>query len=145
MQINGEWFLGSDGIVRPVIRGEILTDNGSWVSAPFLMDTGADRTVFSATILAALYLQPIAMQERLGGLGGQATAVVVETQIRFRHEAAKGSVVFRGQYAAVTEMEALDISVLGRDITGLFAVIVDQPGNVVCLLGQRHHYTIEQK
>lgn len=35
--------------------------------------------------------------------------------------------MFRGQYAAVTEVEALDISVLGRDITGLFAVIVDQP------------------
>ena len=52
--------------------------------------------------------------------------------------------VFRGQYAAETEVEALDISVLGRDIPGLFAVIVDQPGNVVCLLGQRHRDTIEQ-
>src|SRR5437870_13273518 len=38
------------------------------------------------------------------------------------------------QFAAVTELEALDISVLGRDISGLFAVIVDQPGDVVSLL-----------
>jgi hypothetical protein len=37
------------------------------------------------------------------------------------------------------------MSVLGRDITGLFAVIVDQPGNVVCLLRQRHRYMIEQQ
>ena len=37
--------------------------------------------------------------------------------------------MFRGQYAAVTELEALDMSVLGRDITGLFAVVVDEPGS----------------
>jgi hypothetical protein len=52
--------------------------------------------------------------------------------------------VFRWQYAAVTELEALDISVLGRDITGLFAVIVDRPHDVVCLVGHQHRYTIEQ-
>jgi hypothetical protein len=52
--------------------------------------------------------------------------------------------VFRGQYAAVTELEALDISVLGRDITRLFAVIVDWPHDVVCLGGQRHRYIIAQ-
>lgn len=53
--------------------------------------------------------------------------------------------VFRGQYAAVTNLEILDMSVLGRDITRLFAVIIDQPGDVVCLLGQWHHYTIVQR
>jgi len=53
--------------------------------------------------------------------------------------------VFRGQYAAVTDLEILDMGVLGRDITRLFAVIIDQPGDVVCLLGQRHQYTIVQR
>ena len=53
-----------------------------------------------------------------------------------------GKVIFRGQFAAVTNLEALDISVLGRDITGLFAVIADQPGKVVSLLAQRHRYSI---
>ena len=33
--------------------------------------------------------------------------------------------IFRGQFAPVIDLEALDISALGRDITGLFAVIVD--------------------
>jgi hypothetical protein len=42
-------------------------------------------------------------------------------------------------------LEVLDMNVLGRDIAGLFAVIVDRPGNVVCLLGQRHRYIIEPK
>ena len=90
MRIDAEWLLFDDGIVRPVIRGLILTGDGSWQAA----DARA--------------------------------------------------AVFRGQFAAATEVDALDINVLGRDITGLFAVIVDQPGDVVCLLGQRHRYTIEQ-
>jgi len=91
-----------------------------------------------------LGLQPLVTRERIGGLGGMAKSVVVETQVRLTREEA-GKIVFRGQYAAVTELEALDMSVLGRDIAGLFAVVVDRPGNVVCLLGQRHHYTIEPR
>jgi hypothetical protein len=44
----------------------------------------------------------------------------------------------------LTVVEALDICVLGRDITGLFGLIVDQPQGVVCMLGQRHRCRIEQ-
>ena len=143
MQINGEWLLCDDGVVRPVIRGEILTNERFWQPAEFLVDTGADRTVFSAATLSKLGLQPIFVQERLGGLGGLINAVEVATQIRFTREPGS-KVVFRSQYAAVTVVEALDICVLGRDITGLFTVLVDQPGNIVCLLGQRHRYTIVQ-
>jgi hypothetical protein len=101
--------------------------------------------VFSAAVLAALHPHPIAVHDHLSGLGGMVRPVIVETQMRFRREARRGTVILRGQYAAVTEREALDMSVLGRDITGLFAVIVDQPGNVVCLLGQQHRYIIEQQ
>ena len=143
MRIDGEWLLFDDGIARPVIRGEILTGGGFWQPAEFLVDTGADRTVFSAATLAQLGLHPLAPQERIAGVGGVADAVVVETQLRLTRETAS-TVVFRGQFAAVTEIEALDVGVLGRDITGLFAVIVDRPRDVVCLLGQWHRYTIEQ-
>jgi predicted aspartyl protease len=143
MRIDGEWLLFDDGVVRPAIRGEVLTSSGLWEAAEFLVDTGADRTVLSAPTLAALRLPSVVTQDRIGGLGGVADSVVVETQIRFYRETG-GTVVFRSQYAAVTSKEALDVSVLGRDITGLFAAIVDQPGNVVCLLSQRHRYTIEQ-
>jgi hypothetical protein len=143
MQMNGEWVLFSDGVERPVIRGEALASDGSWVRVPFLVDTGADRTVFSAGILALLRLQPVIAQERLSGLGGVVSSLIITTQIRLTREDA-GKVVFRSQFAAVTDMEALDISVLGRDLTSLFAVIVDRPRHVVRLLGQRHRYTIEQ-
>lgn len=135
MQINGEWLLCDDGVVRPVIRGEILTNERLWQPAEFLVDTGADRTVFSAATLSKLGLQPIVVQERLGGLGGLIDAVVVATQIQLTRETGS-KVVFRSQYAAVTAVEALDICVLGRDITGLFTMLVDQPGNLVCLLGK---------
>jgi hypothetical protein len=143
MRIDGQWLLCDDGIRRPVISGEILAGNDSWEKSEFLVDTGADRTVFSAATLVKLGLQPVAMQEGLSGVGGLAAAVSVDTQVRLTHENA-GMVVFRGQYAAITVLEALDISVLERDIIGLFAVIVDRPHDVVCLLGQRHHYTIQQ-
>ena len=145
MRINGEWLLFDDGIVRPVIRGEILNSNSLWIAAEFLVDTGADRTVFSASVLRALHLQPITTQEDVGGLGGVVRSVVVETQIRFSHEEGGNKVVFRGQYTAVTEIEALETSVLGRDIIGLFALIVDRPSDVICLLGQRHRYVIGQQ
>ena len=143
MRLDGEWALFDDGVVRPMIRGEIRAYNGAWVKAPFLVDTGADRTVLSAAMLAQLGLQPFVTQDGLSGLGGMADTVIIETHLRLTREMA-GKVVFQGQFAAVTSLEALDINVLGRDITRLFAVIVDQPGAVVCLLGQRHHYTIVQ-
>ena len=143
MRIDGQWLVGDDGVRRPVISGEIRAADGSWEKSEFLVDTGADRTVFSAATLARLGLQPLVMPEGLRGVGGMAASVIVETWMRLTREDA-GKVMFRGQYAAVTELTALDISVLGRDITGLFAVIVDQPHDVVCLVGQRHRYTIEQ-
>ena len=76
-------------------------------------------------------------------MGGIADSVTVETRLRFSRETGS-KVTFRGQYAAIIEVEALDISVLGWDIMELFSVIVDRPGNIVYLLGQRHRYTIEQ-
>lgn len=142
MYISGTWFVAADGLMRPVLWGQIRTGTGGWVAVPFLVDTGADRTVFSAGVLGLLHLAPLATSERLGGLGGIVSSVVVDTQVRFP-QVDGGPVTVRGFYAAVTVPEALDMSVLGRDITGLFTVIVDQPGQVVCLLGQRHRYRIE--
>ena len=70
-----------------------------------------------------------------------ADSIVVETRIRFTHDE-DGKAVFKGQFAGFTEPESLDMSVLGRDILNLFALIVDRQGDTVCLLGQNHSYTI---
>lgn len=144
MLLRGLWHLCDDGIIRPVIRGEVEAGNGTWVQVPFLVDTAADRTVFSADILAALQLQSLTTSDRLGGVGGFAASVVVQSQIQFFREDAS-PIRLRGQYAAFTELESLDMSVLGRDITNMFAVIVDRPADFVGLLGQRHHYVIQEQ
>jgi hypothetical protein len=143
MRINGEWRQCDDGVVRPMIRGEILTADGRWQPAEFLVDTGADCTVLSAALSSTLGLTPVAPQGRLGGLGGTAGSVALTAEIRLRRDTGR-PVLFSGQFAAVVELEALDISVLGRDITGLFSVIVDQPSGTVCLLRERHRYVIEE-
>jgi hypothetical protein len=39
-----EWTLCDDGIVRPVVEGELLASDGSWLAIELLMDVGADRT-----------------------------------------------------------------------------------------------------
>jgi hypothetical protein len=143
MRIDGRWLLCDDGFVRPVVRGEILANNGSWLSDEFLVDTGADCTVISALILEALRLPPALAQGRLGGVGGVSESIVVETRIRFSRETGN-KVTFRGQYAAFSQVELLDMCVLGRDVTDLLAVVVDRPNDVICLLGQRHRYTIER-
>jgi hypothetical protein len=141
MQITGEWYLCDDGIERPIIRGAVLASDGLWQPSLFLVDTGADRTVLSADALRSLRCPHVPAEDRLGGVGGLIRPVLVETVIRLTRENGH-RVTFRSQFAAVTELEAFDMSVLGRDITNLFAVIVDRPGDLVCLMGQRHRYTI---
>jgi hypothetical protein len=144
MQLNGLWLLCADGVVRPVIRGEVLAGDGARIQTLFLIDTGADRTVFSANIFTALRRLPLTQTEQLGGVGGRVTAVLVETQIEIQRDDG-GIAAFRGQFAALTDPEALDMSVLGRDISNLFAVIVDRPRDLICLLGQQHRYVITQQ
>ena len=128
-------------MVRPVIRGELQASDATWVKAPFLVDTGADRSVISAEILSALHLRPIDSPDRLSGVGGLADSVIVETRIRFTVDEG-GKAVFVGRFAGFTDMEALDMSVLGRDILNVFALLADRRADTVCLLGQRHFYTI---
>ena len=142
MRINGEWFECDDGFVRPVVRGEILNADGHWEPAAFLVDTAADCTVFSAAILDVLGFDATAAEERLGGVGGVVESVRVSTKIRLPHDDG-GTAIFRGEYAAFTQLEALDMSVLGRDIIEMFAVIVDRSGDVVTLIRQPHRYAIE--
>lgn len=92
MRIDGEWYECDDGVVRPVIRGEVMDAGGAWVAAEFLLDSGADRTVLSAALLSMLRLQTALPPDRLGGVGGTRDG--------------QGKVLFRGEFAAVTALEA---------------------------------------
>jgi hypothetical protein len=124
-----------------VIEGEVLASDGSWLPVELLVDVGADRSVFTAGVLATLALQQLPSPHQLGGVGGAAPTVSVATQLRLPLDGG-ASIKFQGTFAAFTEAEALDTCVLGRDVTNLFAVIIDPPGDVVCMIGHGHRYTI---
>lgn len=134
-------YLCADYVERPVIRGEALGVAGSWVRVHFLVDTGADRTVFGAHILATLGLSADGPAQQFGGVGGLAQAVPLDTMIRLVTEG-DGRARFPGPFSVMTDRVSLDMSLLGRDILDFFAVIVDRPGNTVCLVNQRHRYTV---
>ena len=141
MLIRGLWTQCADGIVRPIIEAEVLAADGSWQDVELLVDVGADRTVFSAGILAILGLPQVPAANQLGGVGGAATTVTFSTNIRLPIDGGS-AIVFQGAFAGFPQPEALDMSILGRDIMNLFAVIVDRPGDFVGLVGQGHRYRI---
>ncbi|NIO41328.1 MAG: hypothetical protein GTO41_14835 [Burkholderiales bacterium] len=61
----------------------------------------------------------------------------MNTQIRLsRNDGQKG--VFRGEYSAPIDHEALDVSVLGRDILEMCALIVDRRADVLAIIGGQH-------
>jgi Aspartyl protease len=144
MRFDGIWRICDDGVVRPILRGTAKAADGTWVPVPFLVDTGADRTVFCQDILSALGVQPTGVSSGIEGVGGKVETVTISTPIQLKRENG-ADVVFDGQWAAATDPAALDMSVLGRDLTNLFAVIVDRPRDVVCLLGGNHQYVIAEK
>jgi hypothetical protein len=141
MRINGEWYLCDDGAVRPILRAEVLTVTGTWEQTFFLVDTGADRTVFNAALYELTGHPGTATGDRVGGIGGFADAVDVPAEIQLTADDG-ATPVFRGTFAALMQHEMLDMSVLGRDVLDLFAVIVDRPGDTIALIGQRHRYSV---
>jgi hypothetical protein len=144
MRFNGEWLQCDDGIARPIIRGEILARDGTLHAVPFLVDTGADRSVISAEVLESLELPHSAPVDNIGGIGGIADSVIILAALRLLSDGAQW-VTFRGEYAACTQYEILDMSVLGRDVLNHFAVIVDRPANIVAIVGGAHSYSIQQQ
>src|ERR1700704_2086286 len=121
MLLPGHWLLCDDGVLRPIFRGKMVAFDGSLLVVEFLADTGADRTVLCAAVLERLGLPTVPASTQLGGVGGATITVLVNTTLSLPR-ADGGFAVFHGQFAAFTEAEALDMSVLGREITTLFAL-----------------------
>jgi hypothetical protein len=144
MRLDGEWIQCVDGEIRPAIHGELLCADGIWRSLEFLVDTGADRTVFSATALKRSKLPQLPPDIPIGGFGGVTETVLIEAQFRFARDDG-GKALFRGQFAACTQIESLEMSVLGRDVLDMFALIVDRRADVIAIVGQNHTYTIHRQ
>jgi len=116
------------------------------VEVTFLLDAGADRTVFSADLLALLRpLQSSSTEQiHLSGVGGMVGSITVETVISFIRDDGRVATV-RGQFAVFTEGESAELSVLGRDVTNNFSVIYDYPNRAVALLALPHYYEIKRQ
>jgi hypothetical protein len=71
-------------VERPVVWAKVLDAAGTLRAEAFLIDPGADRTVFSADLLTKLQLPTIPTPEGMGleGVGGGCAFVVVETVVR---------------------------------------------------------------
>jgi len=144
MRVNGQWLRCDDGIVRPTIQAFVLVSGEAWVELIFLLDAGADRTVFSARLLHRLLNLKTAAPEttRLTGIGGSVRFIDVETSVGFSRDDGQ-RVTIRGSFAVFTEIESADLSILGRDVTNNFSVIYDRPNEVVSLLAPPHSYEIK--
>src|SRR5262249_25820242 len=81
MLVPGLWLVCDDGIVRPVIKAEIVAPDGKSVSFPVLVDPAADRTVLSSDIAGALKWPARRPATALEGVGGRAETVLITTVI----------------------------------------------------------------
>jgi hypothetical protein len=144
MRVNGEWLQCEDGVIRPVVPGLVRSADGQMVEVTFLLDAGADRTVFSARFLHRLQPLEAAESERihLADVGGEVGSITVETVVGFIRDDGR-LVTVRGAFGVFTEGENADLSVLGRDVTNNFSVIYDYPNLTLTLLAPPHRYEIK--
>lgn len=145
MLVTGEWQLRDDGVMRPIVRAKVLGVAGNLIPENFPIDSGADRTVFSATLLAQLQLPAKSAQPgvTLSGIGGTSEFVLATTVVEFSRDEG-GPVRVRGEFAGFTDPTATDLSVLGRDVLDNFDLLISRRRNEILLLAPRHQYHIEQ-
>ena len=109
----------------------------------FLIDSGADRTVFSAAFLAKLQLPLHAPPAgfALAGISGESAYAMVATALEFTRDDG-GPARVRGEFAAFTDPAATDLSILGRDVLDNFDVILSRRRGQVLLLAPNHQYQV---
>jgi len=117
MRVNGAWLSGEDGVIRPIVPGAVRLAGGEWLEVSFLLDAGADRTVFSSDFFS--FLQPLevvgAETILLAGVGGGAASITIETAIAFVRDDTE-MVTVRGTFGVFTRGESADLSILGQTI-----------------------------
>ncbi len=144
MRFNGKWLACDDEVSRPVIDGALFDPDGNVLTFPFLIDTGADSTLLSFEAVAFIDADlEDATGPLLKGVGGSTDSVRLDARFWFLNSIGEpiplgGSLLGR-PYPSGDEM-----CILGRDLLGNFAIIVDRPGNVVSLIQGKHHYVIHE-
>ncbi len=124
MLVAGRWHRCDDGVTRPLLRANVVAAGGRVVAEDLLIDSGADRTVLSATCLSHLQLPATDAPPgvALSGIGGHSEFVLVQTALELVRLDG-GALRVRGEFACFTDPTATDFSVLGRDVLDLFDLI----------------------
>jgi hypothetical protein len=143
MLIKGQWWVCPDGVTRPTIRLEVEDGPARLVDERFLIDSGADRTVFCAALLTRLTLptHPLPAGLSIQGIGGRSPVVIVSTTLVVT-SLSSTTARFGGQFATFTDPLAADMSILGRDVLDHFDVIFSRRRNEVLLLAPPHSYAV---
>lgn len=143
MVIVCEWRLEEDGITRPIIEIKVKASGNDFVNEPFLVDSGADCSVFTPRLLSRLAVDEsgLTLGGTLHGLGGESESVFLEAILQFA-ASDETNVTVHGKFRAATGPSNLDVSILGRDVLGNFDVIVSRRRNEVLLLASNHTYAV---
>jgi hypothetical protein len=143
MKVSGKWLLCDDGVTRPAVEVHVYGVDGNPLHEIFLVDSLADRTVLTATLLTKLRLPTHSLGQgfALVGIGGQQQAIVVSTKLELvRDDGAPISI--SGDFTAFTDPTATDMSVLGRDVLNNFDVILSWRNREILLLAPNHRYAV---
>jgi hypothetical protein len=143
MRIEGEWFRCEDGVMRPTVRIYASGGNGERERDLFLVDSGSDHTVLSAHFVGRLRMPGSAPPPDLGlqGIGDGAGFVVVNAVLELTRNDGVPAIV-RGEFAAFTDPQVSDLSILGRDVLDNVDVILSRRRDEVLLLAANHRYAV---
>jgi hypothetical protein len=143
MRIVGKWHTCDDGILRPIVETNVLSDAGQRVFERFLVDSCADCTVLSAHLLQRLQITGRAPPSgvSLKGISGAGNYVMVNPVLEFLHADGPPARV-RGEIAAFTDPTATDLSIPGRDVLDHFDVIISRRRDEILLLAGNHQYHV---
>jgi hypothetical protein len=144
MRIDGRWHRFRDGVLRPVVDAAVQTPSGTWQPVMFLLDAGADRTVFDNTFLSLLapLPSPQGKTPELGGLGGKVDCIFIQTRLGFARSDGK-RVSVQGPFGVFSDAATSDVSILGRDVTNNFDVIYSYSSRQVILVAPPHEFKIQ--
>jgi len=120
-------------VTRPALRAKVHAHDGTHQVEAFLVDSGADRTVFSANLLSRLGFPPTPAPASLSfqGISGTCAFVLIRTVLELTRDDG-GLAHVRGEFAAFIDPTATDLSVLGRDVRYHFDVILSSRRNESC-------------
>lgn len=143
MIFAGHWKTLEDGVTRPIIRVEVRAADKSFIAADFLIDTGADHTVFSSALYDRLGVDAFSSQvTSLVGIGGAVSARLTTTAIAFTDT--HGRVLrIHAQYAAIIAADEGELSILGRDVLDQFDLVFSRQHDQILLLRGQHRATVQ--